>query len=362
MSHNVLLTGASGYLGGSLLAAWKPAALSGFTTLYALVRTDAQAEAVVRYGAVPLKFNAYDKEEVRDAVVQHRITIVLNLIDAWKSDSQLNFLAALFEVQKLSGLQTHFVHTTGAKIFSEWAGYAVDEPLPDSTANLPDYRTEKTAHDLLKVPLANPNQPIETNEVVVQKGTELGIRTYLFVPCIVYGASEGFGNQISIQTADIVRAALATHRVYKLSDDKPNWPVCHIQDNTQYYIALIRAILNEKNPDWGANGHYLAASGSVVWDDLYEKVAQALKRRGRIEDDSVVVADKTALEAMARGLGCSKDFVAIRLAGRCSLTPEHGVSLGWKAHYPPKHILDEADAEVERILKHLDTSHDGSSK
>jgi thioester reductase-like protein len=39
--HNILLTGASGYLGGSLLAHWASASLPAHGTLYALVRTPA---------------------------------------------------------------------------------------------------------------------------------------------------------------------------------------------------------------------------------------------------------------------------------------------------------------------------------
>lgn len=38
---------------------------------------------------------------------------------------------------------------------------------------------------------------------------------------------------------------------------------------------------------------------------------------------------------------------------RCSLEPEHGIEIGWKAKYAPEHILEAADAEVELILENL---------
>jgi uncharacterized protein YbjT (DUF2867 family) len=70
-SHRILITGASGYLGGTLLARWKEADLPAYDRLYALVRTDAQAEAVGQYGAEPLAFDPRDEAAVREAVVDY---------------------------------------------------------------------------------------------------------------------------------------------------------------------------------------------------------------------------------------------------------------------------------------------------
>lgn len=44
------------------------------------------------------------------------------------------------------------------------------------------------------------------------------VRSYIFVPCIVYGKGEGFGNPISIQTVAIIRAAKRMRRIYTVDD------------------------------------------------------------------------------------------------------------------------------------------------
>lgn len=109
-THRVLITGASGYLGGTLLARWKNADLPAHDKVYALVRTDAQAQAVQQFGAEPLSFDSKDEAAVRKAVVGNKITIVYYLIDAVRSEAQVNFIKALAEIKKATGQEVHFLH------------------------------------------------------------------------------------------------------------------------------------------------------------------------------------------------------------------------------------------------------------
>jgi len=112
MSHRVLITGASGYLGGSLLTRLRDANLPPYEQLYALVRTDDQANAVKQYGAEPLIFDVKDKVATREAIINHKISIIFFLIDASKAESQVHFLEALAEVKKATGKDVHFLHVS----------------------------------------------------------------------------------------------------------------------------------------------------------------------------------------------------------------------------------------------------------
>lgn len=112
--HNILVTGVSGYLGGTLLARWQDAQLPPYNELFALVRTDAQAEGVRQYGAQPLTLDIKDELAVRDAIVDNQITIVYFLIDAMHCEAQLHFIKALAEVKKLTGKEVHFLHVRTA--------------------------------------------------------------------------------------------------------------------------------------------------------------------------------------------------------------------------------------------------------
>ncbi|RYP01227.1 hypothetical protein DL764_006265 [Monosporascus ibericus] len=347
MSHNILVTGASGYLGGTLLARLGAANLPPYGKLYALVRTDEQAKAVAQYGAEPLRFDTRDENAIRAAVIENNITVIYYLIDAIYSTAQTSFIKALAEVKEKTGQEVHFLHTSGAKVFSSFAGAPTDRPLSDADPQLYDIqKSQRPAIGLVQ-------ETINTNCTVVEQGEKNGVRSYVFVPCIVYGKGEGFGNPISIQTVEVVRAAKGAKRVYRVDGDRPAWPVCHVVDNTNLYIELLRRILSGENPGYGKNGYYLAASGSVAWDDLYSAMAKSLAKRNVVTDDSVVLADDEALEKMASALGVPKDFVPLSLGGRCTFTADRGKTIGWNPIYAPEHILEASDAEVELILETL---------
>ncbi|KAI1415130.1 NAD(P)-binding protein [Hypoxylon sp. FL1857] len=350
MSHNILITGGSGYLGGTLLARLGAANLPSYKKLFASVRSAEQAEGVQQYGAQPLSFNLKDESEVRAAVIENEITVVYYMIDAISSGPPIFFIQALAEVKKRTGLTVHFLHTTGAKLFSSHAGAPTDRPLLDTDPQLYAIQKSQRANlDLLQ-------EAVNSSCMVIEEAEKYGVRSYIFVPCIVYGKSEGFGEPVSMlrQIVAIVQAAKALKRVYRVDSDRPVWPVCHIIDNTTLYIELLQKILADENPSHGKNGYYLASSGSVAWDDLYTAVAAALAKRDVVVDDSVTLANDQILEDMAAALGCPKEFVPVQLGGRCTFTARRAQEeLGWKPLYSPEHILEASDAEVEWILQHL---------
>ncbi|RSM07703.1 hypothetical protein CDV31_008483 [Fusarium ambrosium] len=347
MLHNILLTGASGYLGGDVLAGLSTTNLPPYGTLYALVRNPEQAKVVEQYGAKPLTFDVKDEASVRAAVLDNKITVVFFLIDAASSVSQELFIKALGEVKKKTGSEVHFLHTSGAKLFSSHAGAPTDGALYDDDPYLYDIQAAQHANvDAFKPALG-------VNKKIIDLAEANQVRSYIFVPCIVYGKGRGFGNPISIQIVAIVKAAKAMRRVYRTDRGHPTWPVCHVIDNTNLYIKILRGILEDKDIGHGKEAYYLASSGSVAWDDIYAEFAKVLAKRGLIDDDSVQDADEKALDGMAAALNCSRDFVAVQLGGKCTFTPAHGNKIGWQAQFEPKHILETAESEVDWILQNL---------
>lgn len=132
MSPNVLITGASGYLGGTFLQYLKEYPIDVQRTTYALVRSDEQARQVQKfYDATPITLDLSDEAAITETLREKEISIVFWLIDAFKADAQLRFIKALEVIGKELKVQTHFLHTSGAKCFSSFAGHPTDRPLSD---------------------------------------------------------------------------------------------------------------------------------------------------------------------------------------------------------------------------------------
>ncbi|KAL4733056.1 hypothetical protein BDV11DRAFT_176055 [Aspergillus similis] len=353
--HNILLTGVSGYLGGTLLAHLHTQAnLSPYKSLYALVRSEQQACAVKEFGAEPLTLNLNDPSSITKTLIEKEISVVFFLIDAFNVHVQKTMIEALGRVKQNTGRDVHFLHTTGAKAFSSHVG--IDSALAPGGELLD---TDPRLYEIQQTTNAPEEygwftQIARTNAAIIDTAEAHGVKSYIFVPCIVCGEGRGFGNKISIQDVAIVKAARAAGRVYKVDDGKPVWPVSHIYDTTTLYSQILQQILSGHEIGHGKDGFYLASSGCVAWDDIYSAFAVALHKRGLIQYGTIEMADEEALEKMGKGLDPGNGNVGVQLGGWCNFTAAHGEKIGWKAVYPPEHILETADEEVDLILKTLD--------
>jgi hypothetical protein len=73
---------------------------------------------------------------ITSALLEKDISIVFYLIDAFRAETQVRFIHGLAEVGRRRGVVTHFLHTSGAKLFSGFVGHPVDSGFSDANEGL----------------------------------------------------------------------------------------------------------------------------------------------------------------------------------------------------------------------------------
>ncbi|KAK4705659.1 hypothetical protein P7C70_g540, partial [Phenoliferia sp. Uapishka_3] len=339
MATKVLITGASGYIGGSLLKHLLASPTAKDVKIFALVRSDSQVAEVQRMeGVTPLRADLSDEKAISAAVVDHQITIVIETVDAVSFAPAKAFIEGLAAVGKSTGASTHFFHTSGAKLVSSHTGIPGDETLSDSSAV---YELQKT--QISPFPPMNP--VIAVNTDIIDFAGANNVKSYIIVPPMVYGPGEGFGNKTSIQILALFQIVQATRKVFQVDATETSWMLCHLRDLTSLYITILQAIITKQDPPAGKKGFYFAENGQFKWNDLSKGIAANLK-----VDQSVVPATPADLEEMGKILCCPAAFVPVSVAGSCNLRGDNGRALGWKPEYDLQHLMSEKGVGDDTLL------------
>jgi len=206
---HVFLTGASGYIGSSVLRAL----VAHGHEVTALVRTDEKAQAVRDAGGRALVGDVTDTDVVRH--LAHEASAVVHTASAHGVDE--SFIATVLEA--LQGTPKPFVHTGG--IFTFGDSTDISEQSPASPPAMTAWRGP--------------------NEAVVRASD---VRTTIVAPGIVYGRGAGIP---AMFVGD------GEHEVRLVGDGSQRWSTVHIDDLGELYVLA----LHRGEQD----GYVLAATG-----------------------------------------------------------------------------------------------------
>jgi len=245
----VFITGASGYIGGSVAAALvaQGASVSG------LARSEAAAAALKGRGITPVIGTLDDADVLASAARAADVTI--NAANAGHR------AAAEAMVNALAGTGKGFIHTSGSSIVGTRArGEFVADIFDENTPFRPTpQRAARVAID--QMVRAAP-----------------GVRAVVIAPSLIYGRGTG-ANPHSIQVPWLIALARKAGVARHIGSGENRWANVHIDDLVTLYLAAA-----EKAP---GGSFYFAENGENSMREACEAVSRMLGQGGRTQSMSV---------------------------------------------------------------------------
>ncbi|KZV99287.1 NAD(P)-binding protein [Exidia glandulosa HHB12029] len=318
-TFSILVIGASGYLGGTILVELRKKYPGNIIT--ALVRSSANDDAIRAAGVndivhADLKDHAAVKDAAKGA------DVVFNAADADNLELAKAVVDGLSERTRATGRRATLIHTSGtSELWDDAEGYADPngrDAVEDDIASVAPTALHRNVDDLI----------FEADRA----GHLLG---YIVAPSGIWGPGSGPVKRTSIISGAYFGLAQAFKRGIVIGDGSNNMPTVHINDAVSLYLLLLERGLAGKDLTASPFAKfYIASTYEQQSKDVLQAIANFFHKKGLYQStqlESLSVAEATKLHPWA--------FV---LARGTLIKAERGRAVGWK----PVH--------VESIVPHID--------
>jgi nucleoside-diphosphate-sugar epimerase len=252
----IFITGASGYIGGSVAVAL----LSAGHHVSGLVRSDEAATALAKLGVTPVKGSLDDADVLAGAALDADVTI--NAANAGHRAAAESMLEAVAKAGKT------FLHTSGSSIVGTRArGELIETVFDEDTPFTP------TPQRAARVEIDN----------MVRGAARNGVRSIVIAPSLIYGRGHGL-NPHSIQVPWLIEVAKKFGVAKYIGPGENRWANVHIDDVMLLYVLAI-----EKAP---AGAFYYAENGENSMREVCEAISRMLGQNGRTQSMTAEEAAK----------------------------------------------------------------------
>lgn len=245
----IFLTGATGYIGGSVARY-----LTDFGhEVRGLVRQSDKAQALQEIGISPVQGSLDDA-----ALLAEEAKAADAVIHAANSD-HLASVQTFLEALKGSGKA--FIHTSGSSVVGDDARGAYERP-------------DIFADDTPYVPMDIRKDRVEINEIVRIAGVRDGIRTIVFCPTMIYGESLGLPAK-SDQLPKLYAQSRKVGAGAYIGTGLNRWSNVHIRDLAELYRLAL-----EKAP---SASYFYAENGEASFVEIATSISRALGFEGKTQ-------------------------------------------------------------------------------
>ena len=342
---NILLTGATGYIGGSVLTGLLQHPNASNFKITALLRGDeSRIKKVTALGVTPL-IGSNDSHEIIEKAASESHVVIHTANSADDLQSAKAIISGLNKRTQATGKPAIYIHTSGTGVLIEdvrgkkGSSTVYNDLDPAQINGLADEQVHRNV-DLLVINAADAN-PL--------------LKTVIIIPPLIYGIGSGLFNQTSMQLPLLVRIALKRSKAEVLGPGEATWDNVHILDLVDAYIILLEQLLVTYGPNakadvkaspyltTGRDGYYFAENGRHSWRQLAERIAEVLYKKGVIKSAQVTSFPENEVDSAFGnpygwiGWGSQSNSTAARIR-----------KLGWKPRQPS--LFDSTEEQVDATI------------
>ncbi|KPM43221.1 hypothetical protein AK830_g3314 [Neonectria ditissima] len=343
----ILLTGATGYVGGSVLSqvlnsskfSIKPDAIT------AVVRRPGDANLLKEKGIRTLLVGSLDDLEALTAAAASH-DIVINTSTGFHTASAKALISGLGNRTDPSQ-EVHFLHLSGTSnisrqdITKRWPELRT---FSDQSDDLYEYEKQRESHDTY------PQRA--TDIAVVELGIKAAVKTYIVQPPLIYGRGSGFFNKQSQQIPTLIRNAVKNGYAGYVGDGTSNIGNVHVADVARLFEQLVASILAGQSPPAGRQGFYFANTGTQTWIETVAHIGTVGFELGVLKDAKArSISLQQAAEQIFNG---DEDLTENVFASSSSSKAEKAAQLGWKPQETGKSLGDVIRETFQDLLRDND--------
>jgi nucleoside-diphosphate-sugar epimerase len=326
----ILLTGATGYIGGDLLIDLLER--SSEFQVYVLIRGSERSSTFEKLGAKVIVGSQDDHEFLTKTASE--FDVVISVADSIDVGITKAFLLGLEQGKQQHNRKAILIQTSGSGV--------VLEP----TAG--EYATEKIWSDLdvqafYELPLQAPHRELD---IYVTEYPQNKVTTAIISPGNIYGVGRGPYNRLSFINIAYERAAIKYGKAYVVGQGANIWSTSHVRDLSTAYINLLDGLLNG-TAGHGLDGYYFVETTQVLMAEVVQRIAEVLHKKGLVQDTNLidmpeeVLQDPTVMPAFfVEYPGLAK----LALGGTSRVSADRLRKIGWK----PEHT-DPLDATADEL-------------
>ncbi|KAG8909003.1 hypothetical protein FRB99_000106 [Tulasnella sp. 403] len=323
---NLFLVGASGYIGGSVLA--------GFLRNYphfvytTLVRNPDNIPAIEALGVKAIK-GSHDDAELIEKIAAGN-DIVVNCADADDIGLTRAILKGLSQQASMvpGGRPPILIHTSGTAVVCDKPDGAFHTETAERIYD------DANLEDIKGIPENAPHRAID---LLIFEAAENGlVDAYIVAPSTIYGKGRGPCKTLSIQVNEMIRTAVKRKEVVIIGPGTNIWNNVHIDDLVQLYLLVFAFAITGVNKSVAYGNFFFGSAGQHIWGNVAKELARLLHQKGLVKDDTV----RSVSAEEAPGL--------VGTAANSRTVANHGFALGWKPE--ARSLMEYLPDEVERTV------------